>query len=166
MERSVKKFIGDCEYEITKPLADEGLVISLAVGKVVVPFLADFFASGGNMALSAEAVGKLVMNLTPEQIRIFNTSFGKLTSVTLPDTDTNGNPLVLRLDAKNFNNHFCDRYDEWLTWLRFAIEVVCGSFLRGRMGLGALLKKKPSATEDPKKPDLSSQSLSPVERTG
>ena len=138
MERSVKKLIGDVEYEITKPLADLGLEFSLQVAKVAVPFIAQLLPAlqSGDWSQIADSAGRLVMSLTPADLKYFNETLGGLTQAHNPD----GTIKILK--RENFVHHFADRYDEWITWLVFGIQTVSGSFLVGALGLGALLKKK------------------------
>jgi len=157
--QTVKQTIGEFEYEITKPLTEQGLEISLTVGKVAVPFMMKFFAAGGDLELTAAAIAQLVMTLTPADIKYLNTQLGPLTQVHTPD----GRIVILRPDQ--LNTHFQDRFDEWATWIVFAIKTVCGSFFAGALGLGALLKKKSPDASASKSPD-NSKSPSPVERTG
>ena len=165
MQQSVKLLIGEVEYEITKPLAEQGLEFSLRVGKLAVPFIAQLsVALSGefNMPQLIDAARQLILHVTAEDLKYLNTTLGEMTQAHLPD----GRVIILRRDQ--FQHHFSDRYDEWLTWVVFGVRTVCGSFFAGAMGLGALLKKQnPSGNPGAKgQTDSNTKSQSPVERTG
>jgi hypothetical protein len=164
---TTKTTIGEVEYEITKPLAEQGIEFSLVVAKLVVPFMAQLAPAlgSGDWEAIASAARSLVVSLTPADLKYINKTLGEMTQAHLPD----GRIIILRPEA--FQHHFQDRFDEWITWVVFGVKTVCGSFLLGALGLGALLKKKSpnsssaTATEGATT-DSSSTSPSRVERTG
>jgi hypothetical protein len=164
--RSVTETIGTTEYEITKPLADAGLEFSLAMSKILLPFAAQLIDAiqAGDLALIAATVGQVTTKLTPADLKYINETLGALTQV----HHTDGRSVFLR--PAEFNNHFSDRYDEWLTWVVLGVKTVCGSFFVGALGLGALLKKKSQSasksTAQKNQADTNSQSPKPAETIG
>lgn len=169
--QTVSKRIGDFEYEITKPLTEQGLEFSLAVAKYAVPFLVqlDSAIASKDIAQIMAAATQVIISLKPEDLKYINKVLGELTQV--HHLDGSERVQILRHDV--LQQHFCDQYDAWITWVVFGIQTVCGSFFSGALGLGALLKKKSqsaaqgrSAAEAKAGTDTASQSPSPVERTG
>lgn len=163
MQQTATKIINGIEYEITKPLAEQGLEFSLKVAQLVVPFAAELISAKGDLQALAAAVGRIALTLKPEDLKYLNEFLGNATQAHLPD----GNTIILRRDK--FLQHFQDRYDEWLTWLVFGVQTVSGSFLNGALGLGALLKKGPTKADKPSEKateDSNLKSQSSAERTG
>ncbi len=160
--QTVTRQIGEFEYEISKPLAEQGLEFSLAIGKMIVPFTLQLQAAMATKDIGQimKAAGQVLMSLSPEDLKYVNKTLGELTQVHHND----GRIQVLKRDV--FLQHFQDRFDEWITWVVFGVQTVCGSFFVGALGLGAMLKKKSESPEEKIPTDTKSKSPSPVERTG
>lgn len=163
IQQTEEKQIGEFTYIVRKLLAREGVRLGVRVGGLLAPVLAGLSASGGDFeGAISEAIGELFKKPgLADEIDQLVILMAQVSEIAWTE---DGEDRQLALSKTNvFDTHFQDRYDVLIEWLVFALTVNLRSFFAGASGLGAMLR---SGKAKPTTPVASSQSLSPVERTG
>lgn len=149
------RVIGDYTYRVTQLTTTAGQEVLVRLTKMAGPSGASFIEGLAGAATIdieaalasglAEAVREASLRLSAEDLKFVTTAMSKVTEVLIEDRAPQLSVL--------YEQHFAGRYDEWVAWLAFALEVNFKSFFAGSGGLlgklGRILSKLGLASTSP-----------------
>lgn len=124
--QTVRRALGELEYEVTPLPAGKALQVLRRLGKVAGPALGKLGSldtKSVDLAAIGDALEQLFAGLSDEDVAFINRAFAEQTMVC-------GEGTQLQL-SKSFDLHFQGHLEEWFAWMKLSLEVNFGPLVKG-----------------------------------